>query len=738
MSVPDIGVIPFKDASHFKAGSIHEHCDFWSSHVLKEAPADTRDFLSDVLLHGFDVPSYFTSVPPRLTGRVRNRIPSEFTSFVTAQLQSALASGAARVSLSRPHTVLPMSIEPAKPRLIIDGRPINRYTREIPFTMESLGDVPKFCGPDVYMASLDHKSGYHHVFLSERSRTFFGVEWELPDANGVLRPVYLEWCVLTFGYSLAPFVYQSLSSAVSSYLRRGGVPTTSWIDDFLSSGLPPGAVTSWDACSGLVPCGALPPPSEAALLQAGRRAAFLLAAVMRLCGYFVSLAKSVLSVTRSLRYLGFVLDSHLQCFFIPSDKKTKFLALVGSVLSSDMVSFQTLEKLHGKAVSMARAVPAARLLARGMQRLITKSLRRFPAARHSGLSVRLDPQSRADLNDWLSIQDSLTGGPWLEPQHQGYRIKLRVESDASSRRWGAALFLPNSLPAPSGGSSPFEAGAEFAADELPLSINEKEMVAVIRLVESFVHAEGEAQLRGKRLDFWVDNRSAVAYFTKGGGRSEALTRLARRWFELQVQYAFVATFQWWGTKENVRADGITRLNPADDACLSPHVFSQLSSFFRCSFNVAIVVDLMASPASAQRDAQGLPLPFVSRFHVGSEKAVDVLGQDIPALVTQLSLPFTPTPGFSSSSLPVGYCFPPASMRASVIHHAARCHARVVFILPRMAALWWPLVLSARVGEWVLPLPPSGDPLFTMAASGGVTRAVPLVPGQQWLAILCAF
>ena len=107
----------------------------------------------------------------------------------------------------------------------------------------------------------------------------------------------------------------------------------------------------------------------------------------------------------------------------------------------------------------------------------------------------MDPQSRADLHDWLGIRDNLDGGPWLEPKHQDYRVQLRVESDASSRRWRAALFSPDSLPPTSSlpTTSPsvsFETGAEFSSEELSLSIDEKEMIAVIRLVESFVHEEG--------------------------------------------------------------------------------------------------------------------------------------------------------------------------------------------------------------------------------------------------------
>ena len=103
--VPDVRVIPFKDASRFRAGSIHEHHDFWFSHVLKHAPSATRDFLTDVLLHGFDVPSYFTSTPPRLASRVRNRIPPEFNSLLRLSCRVLFWLRVLRVYLLRGRTL---------------------------------------------------------------------------------------------------------------------------------------------------------------------------------------------------------------------------------------------------------------------------------------------------------------------------------------------------------------------------------------------------------------------------------------------------------------------------------------------------------------------------------------------------------------------------------------------------------------------------------------------------------
>lgn len=51
------------------------------------------------------------------------------------------------------------------------------------------------------MTKCDDKSGYDHVLLHESSQTYFGFEWKE-----------------------SPFIYHTIDLAVSSYLRRLGIP----------------------------------------------------------------------------------------------------------------------------------------------------------------------------------------------------------------------------------------------------------------------------------------------------------------------------------------------------------------------------------------------------------------------------------------------------------------------------------------------------------------------------------
>ena len=222
----------------------------------------------------------------------------------------------------------------------------------------------------------------------------------------------------------------------------------------------------------------------------------------------------------------------------------------------------------------------------------------------------------------------------------------------------------------------------------------------------------------------------MAKFRKGGGASPALSRLAKEWYQLQVEYEFVSTFQWWGTKENVTADGLTREDLEADARLHPRVVDTLHQWMDASSFGELVSDLMASPVSAIMDPRGLALPFVSRYHTGSEVAVDILSQDLTRLLDAL-------PRRAASGPAVGYCFPPATMRSAVVAYARTSGRRWLFVLPREYGPWYPTVRLAQVG--VLPLvAPDGQSLFSAAGPGGVYGPVPALAGTAWDALLCQF
>ena len=89
-----------------------------------------------------------------------------------------IESGAIHVwgKLALPHLVLPITIEPQKPRLCIDARFLNLWMVDTPFSLETLVGIPCFVYPNSCMSKIDDKSGYDHILLSFDSQQCFGIE----------------------------------------------------------------------------------------------------------------------------------------------------------------------------------------------------------------------------------------------------------------------------------------------------------------------------------------------------------------------------------------------------------------------------------------------------------------------------------------------------------------------------------------------------------------------------------
>ena len=60
----------------------------------------------------------------------------------------------------RPHMVLPLGVEPKKPRLFWDGRWLNLMCRHVPFKMDGVGNVARCSWQGAHQVTLDHKSGF--------------------------------------------------------------------------------------------------------------------------------------------------------------------------------------------------------------------------------------------------------------------------------------------------------------------------------------------------------------------------------------------------------------------------------------------------------------------------------------------------------------------------------------------------------------------------------------------------
>ena len=86
-----------------------------------------------------------------------------------------------RRAQKRPRLIQALSVEPIKPRLIYDARPLNKCCKHVPLSMDTVGMVAQIGWQGCFQGSLDDKNGYHHVLLHPQSWALFGFTWNGMD-----------------------------------------------------------------------------------------------------------------------------------------------------------------------------------------------------------------------------------------------------------------------------------------------------------------------------------------------------------------------------------------------------------------------------------------------------------------------------------------------------------------------------------------------------------------------------
>lgn len=629
------------------------HRQFWAEVVLAGHPL--RDTLLYYVSEGVPVFDFLTyefrgksrESPYRVDafpGEVfSNRVPPEFEEFVQSEVDSLIARGClipweevkAPQGPTRPRLIQASSVEPSKPRLICDARPLNACCKHVPFTMDTVARVAGVAEKGCFQGSVDDKSGFHQVLLHPNSWPSFGVRWRDQD---------FVWSVLPFGWNESPFVYHALSEAKAAYLRSRGVPALAYIDD------------SWLANFR----NSFGAPDRIQWL--GAAAAIHLAMTVSFnSGYFTSPAKCDIRPSRVQKYLGIECDSLEAAFRIPAEKLQKMQSLVRSALDTGYVTIQTLERIAGKCTSMAVAIRPASLWTHCMfSQLARKSAR---GDRDSN-RVRFDanPELAGEFHQWLELEPKTHQGPWFKARH--FTAALTVgATDASSNAFGGVIRMPHGL---------FEAGGDFPSDWLPRHINAKEMFALHEVLEQFCTIHPDA-LRRAQVVLDVDNQSVVHAFRRGRARDPQAHALLIKLFRLQVEYEVWLSLRWVPTAENGVADAITRPSKEEIVRLTAGAFQRLWDYFG-EFNV----DLMASTESAQLTPGGTRLPFFSRYQCQDSAGVDVFAQDVSVV-----------PGATTRAF--GSCFPPPIMVGTVVQHLFECRARAVVLVPDTRPYWYPLL-----------------------------------------------
>lgn len=633
------------------------------------------------------------SASPRLTAR----------QFVDASIAKNLQSGAiirwadhpGSAESPTPHLVLPLGVEPEKPRLIWDGRYLNLWQRKVPFTMERATLCPHLVIDGAFMWTLDHHSGFHHVPINIDEQTFFGFAG--PDGT-----LYVS-TVMNFGWRHAPYIYNTLTHAALSFLRLLNLRLLYYTDDIWGTSHRGNdrhdAVTLW---------------------RAANLSAFLSVLLFTALGYFLS-PKSRLCPTRLCTFLGLDVDSIFHRFSIPPLKLDKFLALLLEIMAARCIRFRQLERVAGKAMSFALALPGAMFFVRGLFR----DLARLRVSGRNTLTLTADTDCYSDLAAWLDIRtwhdESVSTWP------TGHHTTILLFSDASSGtfgrgrftngvalgvepRWGGTLHRGNDMPV-------LEAAGYFPLRHRDAHINVLEAIARFYVLEAFA-----SFLYGARVVSGIDNLTARRYFVRDGGRDPVSNEYALRTFRLQRRLGcHLADVDYVPSKENP-ADAPSRTIDTGDHRLNPRLFQLLNNHpsFGCSWPfIGFTADWMASGRNAQRYPNtDHPLPFFSRFFEPGSAGCDFFAQ---LLNTACGVPQN------------GYINPPWVLIPAVISYLREAEARGTIIVPEMhpAPAWWPLVMDPSFAKAMLCIAQAGDLDVFLQPSRDYLSSVGPCPFAVW-------
>ena len=645
--------------SRFKAGKLAEkhHISFWEEVILKSHPR--KEFILENM-RGMDPRKYFAHFKGRFAGKqydcdfppsrhFRNNWTDELTStgqsqedWAVSQIEKDCISGAVEClgkkgEVDPPYIILPLTTEPMKPRLIHDARYLNLWNLSSPFTMGRVASVPEVAPRGAFMFSIDHKSGYHAFPFAEEARGLFGFE---------LKGKYYQPAAGAFGWCMLPEIYHLAHEALNSFASRHfGVPALTYLDDTFGSSM-------WN--------------SDLSMLNSARWGVRIALWLNFLAGYTVSVKKSVLAPTQQLIWLGITINSKNCDFHIPLDKKEDFLSIVTSALAKGQISIRQLERVAGKAISFMVAIGEAAMI---YTRELFNTLRLIHSGKiaQSSFTIRISNKLERVLSVWIKFIQVFDGAPWMDVEHSA----LRIETDASSRRWGGVLR--------EGGESSISIGEEFSMEELQLHIEAKEALAVTKVIESIAEIRGWGFFAGKRIDAFIDNEPLVYSMKKGASRMEAVHAELEKLFWWKLHHKFFVSGYWWGTKENFRADDITRTEIADDCRLLRYAYVQLWSQWG-----PFDADLMASSVSAQSNLAGEKLPFYSRYYSPGCAGVNILAQLLK-------------PG-------TYFCFPPKKMVTAVAAFLAsrKVAIQIVLITTQQKAGWLARVHGSVTGPQILP------------------------------------
>ena len=254
---------------------------------------------------------------------------------------------------------------------VIDLSPLNEFIQQTPFRMETPSSVLLTVRKNDFLASIDLRDAYFQipVHLSSSKLLRF-----------VSNDTVYQFKALCFGLPTAPQVFTRVFATVSSWAHARGIRLLRYLDDWL-----------------------ILSPSE----RKTRQHVNQLLSLCRSLGIVVNTEKSDLCPSRSVEYLGMVIDT-VSARAVPTEARIqKFLSLARKFLAQPSPPARQWQVLLGHLSSLEKLVPCARLRMRSLQWQLKASLSTECDPPH--LLVPRSQQVDSDVLWWM-LKDHLLPG----------------------------------------------------------------------------------------------------------------------------------------------------------------------------------------------------------------------------------------------------------------------------------------------------------------------------------------
>ena len=201
---PDLSCEPVGEGP-LATGSVRKSAAFWREFARSS-------WVLSWIERGYELQWLDRAPAPRMQKNSSSAL--EHAAFVTSAVAEMLTAGAIAVlpQGERPEVASPLGVAPkgseGKFRLVINMKYVNEHLAKKKFKFEGLKDLADLAEKGDHAVSFDLTSGYYHVDLHPRTRTFTGFEW---------KGIYYLYKCLPFGLATAPWVFSKVMRELVMY-----------------------------------------------------------------------------------------------------------------------------------------------------------------------------------------------------------------------------------------------------------------------------------------------------------------------------------------------------------------------------------------------------------------------------------------------------------------------------------------------------------------------------------------